>query len=261
MALIRKRIDQPYMAGNFELGAEVKFNRFVKYTTGVDEQAAKDFWRNYMENAVRPVFPAVPTGRMVRANQNLEYRIKLAKRQCSGIFTLSTVIRAAWALLVQCYSESSNVMFETTLSGRNRSLDEIEEIVGPTIVTVPVRVILDTNDSTVATFLQRIQDQMAEMIPYQHVGIQSIQRVSADAFVACQFQNLLVIQPAEEGNTGICSSWSDSTHDLHRFNSYALMVQCTLKEGMNGENTVSTKASYDSDIIDAKKMQTDFGTT
>ncbi|MCJ1261333.1 hypothetical protein MMC22_001197 [Lobaria immixta] len=255
MALIRERINQAYKTQTTESGHEATFNRFVRHTVEVDEQAAKEFWRKYLEDAVRPTFPAVPPRRKTQANQNFAYKIKLAQRRCSSSFTLSTIIRAAWALLVQCYSGSSDIVFGATLSGRDTFLEGIEEIVGPTIVTVPVRVVLDANESTIATFLQRIQDQMTEMIPYQHVGIQGIQRVSEDAYVACQFQNLLVIQPAEEDATGICSLWSDSVDDMHRFNSYALMVQCTLEEGAKGESTISTNASYDSDIIDTKQMQ------
>ena len=255
IASIRESIDQAYNLESTKLGPEASFNRFVRQTIEIDDQAVKEFWRESLKDVVRPAFPAVPPGREVKANQNFEYQIKLAKRRCSGSFTLSTVIRASWALLVQCYSGSSDVVFGVTLSGRDTFLEGIEEIFGPTITTVPVRIILDESESTVSNFLQRVQDQMTEMIPYQHVGIQRIQQVSEDARVACHFQNLLVVQPAEKGITGVCAAWSDSKYDVHRFNSYALMMQCTLDESATGESTVSVNCSYDSDIINAKQVQ------
>lgn len=255
MVSIRKRIDAAYKSLNNEHLPEVPFNRFVGYTIDSDRDASDKYWREYLDGAVRPSFPPVPQGHPIKADAIFKSELNLTKRSCFSEFTLSTIIRAAWAILVQSYSGSSDVVFGATLSGRDTVLEGIENISGPTVATVPIRVILNSKDSKASSFLQRIQDRTAEMIPYQHTGMKYIQSVSGDAFIASKFQNLLVVQLAETSLPGVCSSWSTLADDVNRFNSYALMVQCSLHEPVGGESTISVETSYDSGILDTRQIQ------
>jgi non-ribosomal peptide synthetase component F len=54
---------------------------------------------------------------------------------------------------------------------------------------------------------------------------------------------------------GVCSSWSTLADDLNRFNSYALMLQCSPHEPVGGKSTISVETSYDSGILNTRQIQ------
>ncbi|MEM6935913.1 MAG: condensation domain-containing protein, partial [Pseudomonadota bacterium] len=70
--------------------------------------------------------------------------------------TLNTLIQGAWALLLSRYSDTSDVVFGSTVSGRPPTLPGAESIVGLFINTVPVRVALSL-EMPLLSWLQNIQ--------------------------------------------------------------------------------------------------------
>jgi hypothetical protein len=112
-----------------------------------------------------------------------------------GDYTAATKIRLAWAILISAATNSLDVVFGATVSGRQAPVAGIESISGPTFATVPLRILLD-HTATVDSLLQQVQLQSVQMIPYEQVGLQHIQRMSDNCKLGCQFQSQLVIQPA-----------------------------------------------------------------
>jgi hypothetical protein len=76
-------------------------------------------------------------------------------------------------------------------TGGNASVD------GNGLTIVPVRISV-TESQTVQDFLAAIQQQAIDMISYEHIGLQQIALLSADARHACDFQTLLMMQLADD---------------------------------------------------------------
>ncbi|KAL3420393.1 non-ribosomal peptide synthetase protein [Phlyctema vagabunda] len=190
------------VVGGLSLTPHTSFNRFIKHLGEQNAKVSENYWKEQLRELEAPNFP-------VRENLNhnepktlsVQKRIKLAPR---GVFTTSTLIRAALALLISKYSNSDCIVFGTVTSGRNASLEGIDMIVGPTFSTVPIRVRVDSGQS-VSDYLKDIQDQAVEMIPHEMFGLQNIRKLNAETEVACGFQCLLIIQPpdGEDGLDGI----------------------------------------------------------
>ncbi|KAE8852448.1 hypothetical protein PTNB29_10457 [Pyrenophora teres f. teres] len=89
---------------------------------------------------------------------------------------MSTLIRAAWALLASSYTSSDDVVFGATVTGRNAPVAGIEAMAGPTIATVPVRVRVQ-HSHKVSEFLHSVQQQATEMIPYEQTGLHETAKV------------------------------------------------------------------------------------
>ncbi|KAG7407670.1 Nonribosomal peptide synthetase TES [Fusarium oxysporum f. sp. rapae] len=219
-------VQKAYMGG--ELEKEVGFNTFIKYLGQQNQEAAVAYWRANLANCIATPFPSLQsTAKHPISDAIVEYQCPpLAK--VSSDTTTSTLIRAAWAILASQYTNSDDVVFGATVSGRNAPVVGIEAMLGPTIATVPVRVCLE-RDQAVSTFLKVLQRQSTEMIPFEQTGIQQITKMGTGPRHACNFQTLLVIQPAEEGfgTDGMLGTWR-STSELQSFTTYALTVQCTL---------------------------------
>jgi amino acid adenylation domain-containing protein len=100
-------------------------------------------------------------------------------------------------------------------TGRNASVN------GNSLTIVPVRIPV-TESQTVHDFLAAIQQQAIEMISYEHIGLQQIASLSADARYACDFQTLLVMQLADDNEL-------DGNETLtHLDTPYTLTLQCIL---------------------------------
>jgi non-ribosomal peptide synthetase component F len=223
---------------------------FIRHLKNIDFDTAKQFWKSRFENKSLATFPDPRIVTPARVETQLSQLARISRPAGSEI-TLSTVIRAAWALVTARYAETNDVFFGATLMGRNASLPNIERMTGPTITTVPVCVSINHHE-TVDTFLRKIQADATEMMPFEHTGLQNIKRLGPEAETACSFQNLLVIQP--EGSEHMSSNlWDDNALFAKGemvVLTYALIIECRLYK-----DEVRITAQYRDHIIPTRQMQ------
>ncbi|KAJ5354279.1 non-ribosomal peptide synthetase [Penicillium brevicompactum] len=236
----------------------VPFSRFIKYLSSNDGRSS-GFWEAQLADSEAAPFPTLPsTGYQPHANEITRVALPHIKWPTSDI-TASTLIRAAWALLTAQYSNSSDIIFGATMTGRQVPVSGVETMAGPTITTVPIRLNVPWDES-VGTFLRQVQSQMVEMIPYEQAGLQNIRKISSDVNQGSQFQTLLVIQP-ESDNTRLgmedrlfqFSAEEESSRrisELNSFTSYAMMWMFHVrKDGMD------LSISFDSNVIPSKQVE------
>lgn len=105
-----------------------------------------------------------------------------------------TIVQAAWAFLLSFYVGSTDVVFGTVASGRTTGVEGIEYVLGPTILTLPVRVDVDRDRmvaDVVADVAARNRDCMVS-----EIGLRDIRR--ACGIEGPLFESLLVWQQALE---------------------------------------------------------------
>ncbi|KAK3944863.1 hypothetical protein QBC46DRAFT_445730 [Diplogelasinospora grovesii] len=195
-SLICRRVNAMY--GGVAVNPPADFRNFVAYERRQDKALNAAYWQKKLAGVAPSTFPApVKPGHVSLARATVSDYFEFPQTgnresQRSGL-TLSTVIQAAWAIMISHYSKTGDVLFGTTVSGRNAPVDHIEDIEGPTITTVPVRLRVHP-DSRAIAFLRHVQDHYAAMIPYEQTGIQAIRAINEDTKRGCDFQNLLLIQ-------------------------------------------------------------------
>lgn len=206
----------------------VPFANFAKYLADIDVQASDEFWKSRLQGASPAThFPIMSaTIGAGSSSSSLRHTVQYGKDNLRVDVTTSTVVRAAWALVLGAQTGSDDVVFGETLSGRDINLDHVEDIVGPTLTTVPSRIQID-RDATVGQLLKKIHSQATAVIPHQHSGLQNIKRLGGAVAVACDFKNLLVIQSASEARIqqGLLKPMEDGP-DQSNFFTYPLVVEC-----------------------------------
>ena len=235
------------------------FNRFIKYSSDLDVDAANTFWASYLQDSSASQFPAAKDSsvRGYHVDEKFEDTFQW-KWQSSSDVTASIALRTAWALVVGVYTSSSDVVFGTTLSGRNAPVPGVEMMTGPTIATVPMRIHWDA-DVSVSTLLSSVQRQATDMIPFEQVGLQAISKVNASAMAACQFRSLFVVQPATDTTTNISAHQKllDSMMEPVEFHEDDGMAQ-TYPLGIAvdvHDDWVHVEATYDKAILDQDHVQ------
>ncbi|KAF2757245.1 nonribosomal peptide synthase [Pseudovirgaria hyperparasitica] len=219
------------------------YPRFIKYLAAIDHEAEYEFWRARLAEPNAQPFPALPNPTyQIQAKSHIRHAAVTSRVSGSEI-TMASTIRAAWALTLSVYSGSDDVIFGETLTGRDSHVLGIEDMVGPTLATVPTRVCVK-RDTTVNEYLQEVQARSVEAIAFQHTGLQNIKRLDQDCATSCQFQNLIAInQGADDATDDLWNLQSSDTIGTSFF-TYPLMVQCTVSAA-----EVVIEADYDQQIL------------
>lgn len=223
LRLVRQQVEAAYHGHLLE---KQHFHPFIQYTQ--DLQGVEEFWATQLSELDATVFPELPANNYrPSATQSLQHQIEGLCVDKQTPHTLPTYIYLAWALLIAHYTDSPDVVYGATLSGRNASVPGIEAMVGPTITTLPLRVRLQSVTSVV-TALDQVQKALASMIPYEQAGLPRIARSCQDGTRACQFQSQLIIQsPEETEDTSLFETVEGSAHtglDYTTFCEFAMLL-------------------------------------
>ncbi|KAK1912702.1 hypothetical protein P3342_004638 [Pyrenophora teres f. teres] len=256
LPLVLDAVKQVYSGAALE--RQPSFNTFIQYVSQQDVKAAAAYWQTALADCEAVLFPPLPsTVTQPVADTTVKYQCPPSPEVTSSNITTSTLIRAAWAIIASRYTTSDDVVFGTTVTGRNAPIPGVEAMVGPTIATVPVRVRVQGDQAT-CVFLKGLQDQATEMIAHEQTGLQRIAKMGQGPQHACSFQTLLVVQPVDDvlDSDNTLGEWRDHS-ELQEFTTYTLTVQCMLAaEG------VQITASFDTRVIEqwvVEKMLRQFG--
>ncbi|KAG8525214.1 NRPS [Bacidia gigantensis] len=242
--LVWKEVEAVYM--NEPAPSRPPFCSFVHYiqqNTPISE-SSKSYWQKHFQGSSPALFPPLPSA-SYRPKADVQSSTYFQALQTRAKVTLAITIRAAWALLIGQYSGSKDLTFGMTQSGRFAEFDDIDKLIGPTLTTLPVRVRIDPSAS-VHEFLQGVRRRAADMVPYEHIGLQTLAQLSPEAQEACNFPSILVVHP-EDDDTGPFGAKARMTHFVLP---HALVVECHLKT-----SGIILEASYDSQVIQTANVQ------
>ncbi|KAF8539319.1 hypothetical protein BDD12DRAFT_882702 [Trichophaea hybrida] len=142
---------------------------------------AKRFWRSNLEGAGETklfsfhghsdVEPGVSVQNICLSTSRSE--LESAARN-SGVSS-QVLIQTAWAYLLSSYVGKDDVVFGTVASGRTMPLDGIEDIVGPTILTLPIRVQVGLH-SKIRGLIQEIHAFNRKLLERTELGLREIRK-------------------------------------------------------------------------------------
>ena len=230
---------------------KASYAQFIKYVTSADSQVADRYWRSRFDGLQSIHFPRVSSteGGSEGSTDTLKYTLKLPQKTAATGITLPTMIRTAWGILLSAHTSSEDVVFGETMTGRDVPVDGVIDMLGPTLTTVPTRIQIDKS-GTIMELLQKVKQMAAEVIPYQHVGMQNIRRLNEDTAMACDFQNLLVIQTAQ-GQGESSKLWDPQNTGVgSNFFTYPLVVECNADE-----SSIDVEAHYNEHVISKWHVQ------
>jgi len=160
--------------------SQPSFNAFINYISQQDQKAAESYWQSTLADCEATLFPLLPsTAQQLAADATVEYQCPPLTKATSDT-TTSTLVRAAWATVASRYTSSDDVVFGTTVAGRNALVAGIDAVIGPTIAIVPLRVRVQ-GDQTVSALLEQLQEQATEMIAHKQTSLQRIAKMGPGA--------------------------------------------------------------------------------
>ncbi|MFE6613991.1 non-ribosomal peptide synthase/polyketide synthase [Amycolatopsis sp. NPDC057786] len=163
-----------------------------------DHEASREAWRAALSGVDEPT--RLVDGRAGAARQPSRLHLNLGEQPTKALsdmarahgLTLGAVLHGAWGLLLGGLTGRDDVLFGSTVSGRDTGAAGIESAVGLYINTVPVR-LRWSGAETVAAVLRRLQGEQAALLDHQHLGLGELQRI-AGAGQEELFDTLVVVE-------------------------------------------------------------------
>ncbi|KAF2030892.1 acetyl-CoA synthetase-like protein [Setomelanomma holmii] len=152
------------------------FGNFVRESAKT-VAGAHDHWRETLRGSkMTEIVNRFGPNYQRSAGRTITLERKLTTRTLSRMnITTATIVKGAWAATLARIAGKSDIVFGHVISGRNSSVANIENIVGPCLNTVPVRVVYRP-EWTVHDLLSYIQDQQIANMPYESLGFREITR-------------------------------------------------------------------------------------
>ncbi|MGW1942562.1 amino acid adenylation domain-containing protein [Streptomyces goshikiensis] len=173
------------------------YREYLAWLRRQDAPAAEGAWRGALAglDGATLVAPSDPSRTSVRPGV---HRLELSEGATAGLkaaarrlgTTPSTVIEAAWGLLLGSLTGRQDVVFGLTVSGRPEEIPGVESMVGLFITTVPVRLTARSQES-VADLLRRFRDEQNALLAHHHLGLRGIQKQAGGGEL---FDTLVVIE-------------------------------------------------------------------
>ncbi|KAJ5107404.1 nonribosomal peptide synthase [Penicillium angulare] len=216
------------------------------------DSRAREYWREQLANLNAVAFPLVPTDYRVLPQSRLEHSTTLPAPVPHGA-TTSNLLRLAWATVVAAHTSSDDVLFGTIVSGRGMALDGVEQMTGPAISNIPLRIQLRPEER-VDQALARLGQQFLATIPHEQFGMQNIFQGGDEAMVAAfRPNNNLVVQPYwEPPSQRLWASYDADSVTAGGFSSSALNIVCWLGKD---PREIQIEAIFDEHIIHAVSVQ------
>ncbi|CAI7659715.1 unnamed protein product [Penicillium crustosum] len=153
---------------NQEAHIESDFSAYTRECFRQRTPEAYEFWGNLLQDSqVTPSpFPTIP----VVEEKSVGFEREMSLPTPPAGITMATVIKVAWATVLQEWTGSSDVVFGQLITARNLLLPGITEVLGPCINTIPVRVQQTLKSDTPHELLRAVQSQHGESIRFETIG-------------------------------------------------------------------------------------------
>ncbi|MFP2934190.1 condensation domain-containing protein, partial [Pyxidicoccus sp. 3LG] len=179
------------------------YRNFISWLRRQDQATAERFWRERLAGFSSPT--PLPGDRQPGSKQALSAlairQVHLSAQATSALgalarahaLTVSTMVQAAWAVVLGRSADESDVVFGATVSGRPPALPGVEEMVGLFIGSLPVRVRL-SGDASVLSWLKGLQEEQNALRQFEYSPLAQVQGWSGVPRGTALFDSLLVFE-------------------------------------------------------------------
>jgi tyrocidine synthetase-3 len=210
-----------------------RFSEFIKWNKAQDKEKQKAFWKSYLigmdANPSVIDMPKANYGEMShkpgcgKKNECVEDELYRNVKSFAQKYntTLATVLYSVWAVLLKKYSGSDDVVFGTTISGREIPVNGIDKMAGLFINTLPLRIYFN-EELSFLDVINKIDTMLVKRKPYESACLADISIWHNEKNNNPIFDTLLVVEnyPLETGlkDNGVLDVEGYSMFETTNFN-------------------------------------------
>ncbi|RDW69425.1 hypothetical protein BP6252_08445 [Coleophoma cylindrospora] len=212
-----------------------------------DPWAAKDYWKDHISNLdIRnlPTFHSqkvISDGLMVNRHTTKILTSDIEKKARQLSCSPQSIFQAAYALILGSYLGSSDICFGTVFSGRTLPVAGIEDIVGPCLATLPVRIDTSTA-STLQDLVQQLHSINRKHLEFSTLALRDIKAAGSVPARVALFDTLLI--------------WQQTLHEYDHSREHVQLVDTIDNLELNltieiipGNSCIELKANYKKSLL------------
>ncbi len=190
---------------DLDLPAPPSLRTYLQWLRQQSPEELRGFWSKAVADISAPTplalagasrgrIDAVQSG-CVEAELPLESSERLREAARSVGVTLSTVVNAAWGLVLSNLAASDDVVFGVTHSGRQIALAGVTKVVGLLLNSVPLRLRFEWQQP-LGDWLRALQTDQGRALAYGHLPLGEIKKLSGVPVDQPLFESLVVLESA-----------------------------------------------------------------
>ena len=161
-----------------EMDSVPTFDEYIRFLKSYDKDKAYKFWKEYLGEIYGDSNIKGLSGKEARTEKSEVLTGRISKNRTQKLFdiaaaegfTINTVSEAAWGIVLQKYSCSTDSIFARILSGREIQMLNVDKIFGILIRSVPCRVKC-TEDETMTSLCRRLYRTDLQAMEYSNVSL------------------------------------------------------------------------------------------
>ena len=216
------------------------FKNYIAWLQKQDLSEAETFWKQVLKGFTTPTLLSKQSSNSSNNNSNnigmdnksydtekqlieLDSSLKTSLKSLikQNQLTVNTMLQGIWSLVLSIYTNQLDVLFGGTTSGRNADVIGIETMIGIFINTIPVRIVVDPENSMI-DWLKKIQWEQIEARQYEFTPLVQIQGWSDVPKGMTLFDSLLVFENYPVDKTTISTTTTTSKTNNNNNNNHDL---------------------------------------
>ena len=198
---------------NEALPVPPSYKDYIDWLSGQDFEESKSFWSKHLANFSAPTplpgmgLPTAAKGSdafgecaFVLTESSTQQLLNFAR---GSSVTPGTVVQLAWACVLSAASGMKDIVFGSTVSGRPTDIRDVDNIIGPFVNNIPVRLEF-SDDADVHSLLRTLQGQQLELAQHQHTPLIKIHQHSSIPLQKRLFESLVVYQNYAVDEKALC---------------------------------------------------------
>ena len=164
----------------------VPYIKYIQWLDKLDKDTSTHYWQRHLEGFKTEVALPLPKkntenlftlagSSVMLSASSTKQLVALGKKYN---VTLNTIIECCWGILLGRYNNTQDIVFGVVVSGRPTEVEDIEQIVGLFINTIPVRINTE-NVTTFSDLIKQVQDEAIQSEPHHYVQLAEVQGASA----------------------------------------------------------------------------------
>lgn len=160
------------------------YDKYIEYLQlHTDENRALDYWIEYLDGVRSCQFPALNENGENQAGSSelidvpIVTSLAQVRQFChNSRITVATAVQAAWAQVLQIYTDEPDVCFGYLCSGRGLPIPGVTSVVGP-MMNLMVCCIRDIRNNLLKELVDKIRDDFNTALPHQCFSLRNVQRI------------------------------------------------------------------------------------
>ena len=239
-----------------KLPVKTKFKEFIKYINNKSQLLEQEYWQAYLSGYEEVhIISEQAKENNSKVIQQYSFSAKESIKKDIDLFaknkriTLAELIYCTWGILLQKYTNSSDVIFGTTLSGRTPAVKGIEEMVGLFINTLPLR-IKNNAEESIFDLLAKVKNESQKREEFQNTALMDIKKYLGLTGIFNLFDSLVVVEnyPIEDFLNKKGNALTLSAYDIEEETNYPIVLS------VNSSESLTFTLTYNKECFTAEQI-------